>query len=111
MSGAFATNSGFARARQLNVGRSLVPTLTRASQTVNVERNDADRYDPWTQLDMRFGRVIALPDSLRIEPFIDAYNMLNANTILTVNVIGTSLGTMSSTMNQRLVRAGAKVTW
>ncbi|MBI2833336.1 MAG: TonB-dependent receptor [Acidobacteria bacterium] len=111
VSGSFIANSGLPRVRRLNVGRALVPNLTRATQTVNVESNYVNRYDSWVMLDLRAGRVFRLGGS-QIEPFIDAYNVLNRNTVLDeVTTIGPSLGRVSATINPRLVRIGGKVTF
>jgi hypothetical protein len=110
-SGSFITNSGHPRQRTLNVGRALVPTLTRATQTVRLEPNDENRYDKWMQLDLRIGRNFTLR-GVKLEPFIDGYNLLNANTVLTeVTTVGPNLGTVSATINPRLVRVGGKVTF
>jgi hypothetical protein len=110
-SGSFLANSGHPRVRSLNVGRALVPTLTRATQTVRLERNDEDRYGPWLMIDLRAGRVFAV-GKLRFEPFVDVYNVLNANTVLTeVTTVGSSLGVVSATINPRVVRVGGKFTF
>ncbi len=107
----FITNTGHPRQRTLSVGRALVPTLTRATQTVRLERNDAERYDNWMQLDLRVGRNFTV-GGIRIEPFIDGYNLLNANTVLTeVTTVGPNLGQVSQTINPRLVRVGGKVSF
>jgi hypothetical protein len=46
------------------------------------------------------------------EPFVDVYNVSNANTILTeVTTVGSSLGVVSATINPRLVRVGGKFTF
>ncbi|HYU78828.1 MAG TPA: TonB-dependent receptor, partial [Vicinamibacterales bacterium] len=109
VSGSFITNSGHPRVRTLNVGRALVPTLTRATQTVRLERNDDNRYDKWLMLDLRLGRSFSVGRS-KFEPFVDVYNVLNSNTVLTeVTTIGTSLGRVSETINPRLVRLGGKL--
>ena len=111
VSGSFAANSGNPRVRRLNVGRALVPGLTRATQTVNLEPNDANRYDRWVMLDLRVGRIFRV-GNLRFEPFADAYNLLNRNTILSeVTTVGSSLGNVSSTINPRVVRIGGKFTF
>ena len=48
--------------------------------------------------------------SVRLEPFLDAYNIFNANTVLgDVTTVGASLGAVSTTINPRLMRIGAKV--
>jgi hypothetical protein len=110
-SGSFITNSGHPRQRTLNVGRALVPTLTRATQTVRLEPNDENRYDKWMQLDLRIGRNFTLR-GITLEPFIDGYNLLNANTVLAeVTTVGPNLGTVSATINPRLVRVGGKLTF
>lgn len=111
VSGFLSMRSGHARAQQLVVGRALVPTLTRASQTVRVQRNDEDRYDSVSLLDLRFGRRFKI-GRWEFEPFVDGYNILNANTILTsVTTIGPNLGQVSSTINPRLFRVGGKTTF
>jgi hypothetical protein len=111
LSGAFITNTGHPRQRTLSVGRALVPTLTRATQTVRLEPNDAERYENWMQLDLRIGRNFTI-NGIRFEPFIDGYNLLNANTVLAeVTTFGPNLGLVSQTINPRLVRVGGKVSF
>jgi outer membrane receptor protein involved in Fe transport len=110
-SGSFITNTGHPRQRTLNVGRTLVPTLTRATQTVRLEPNDSERYENWMQLDLRVGRNFNL-NGMRLEPFVDGYNLLNANTVLTeVTTYGPSLGQVSQTINPRLIRVGGKLSF
>jgi hypothetical protein len=78
---------------------------------VRLERNDETRYDKWVMLDLRVGRIFPM-GKLRFEPFVDVYNVLNANTILTeVTTVGSSLGVVSATINPRLVRVGGKFTF
>jgi outer membrane receptor protein involved in Fe transport len=109
VSGAFSTNTGLPRQTVLAVGRALVPTLTRATQNVNLEPNDVNRYEKWMQLDLRIGRPFRI-GSLKLEPFIDGYNLLNASTILTdVTTFGPSLGNISTTINPRMFRVGGKL--
>lgn len=109
LSGVFSAMTGGPRARQLVVDRTLVPGLTRANQTVRLEANNVERYDSYRLLDLRLGRTWSL-GGLRVEPFLDAYNIFNANTILgDITTIGASLGRVSTTINPRLVRLGAKV--
>jgi hypothetical protein len=111
LSGSFITNSGHPRQRTLNVGRAIVRDLTRATQTVRLEPNDENRYDKWMQLDMRIGRDFTM-GSWRFEPFLDGYNLLNANTVLTeVTTFGSNLGRVSATINPRLVRIGGKLSF
>ncbi len=108
-SGSFSANSGHPRVRTLSVGRALVPTLTRATQSVRLERNNDVRYEKWVMLDLRLGRIFTI-GGFRLEPFADIYNVLNANTVLTdVTTIGTSLGNVSGTINPRLLRLGGKL--
>jgi hypothetical protein len=43
---------------------------------------------------------------------VDAYNLLNANTVLTsVTTFGPNLGRVSSTINPRLFRVGGKASF
>ncbi|HYU77792.1 MAG TPA: hypothetical protein VEK56_02335, partial [Vicinamibacterales bacterium] len=105
----FQARSGQPKVRQLQVGRALVPTLTRATQTVRLERNDENRYDSVALLDLRVGRPFRF-GSWRTEIFADAYNLLNANTVLTeVTTVGPNLGQVSQTIPPRVVRVGAKL--
>jgi hypothetical protein len=68
-----------------------------------------NRYEKWMQLDLRIGRPFKVRN-LKLEPFIDGYNLLNASTILTdVTTFGPSLGTISTTINPRMVRIGGKL--
>jgi hypothetical protein len=109
VSGFFSARSGQPRQRQLNVGRAMVPTLTRSSQTVRLELNYVNRYDQVVLLDLRVGRPFNF-GNWRLEPFIDGYNLTNTNTVLSeITTIGSTLGRVSSTINPRIVRIGAKV--
>ncbi len=74
--------TGHSRQRTVSFGRSTVPDLTRSSQRIRLERNDDSRYDNVSLLDLRIGRVFQA-GAVRLEPFIDLYNIFNANTILT----------------------------
>jgi hypothetical protein len=108
-SGFFSVRSGQPRQRQLVVSRTMVPTLTRASQTVRVEMNNVNRYERVGLLDLRFGRVFKA-GSFRFEPFVDLYNLTNTNTILAdVTTVGSGLGMVSSTVNPRIVKFGGKI--
>ncbi|MBE3132420.1 MAG: hypothetical protein IMZ55_03030, partial [Acidobacteria bacterium] len=101
--------SGHPRAVSLNVGRTLVPNLTRSSQTVRLEPNDVNRYPTRKLVDLRLGRIFRIGDR-RIEPFVDLYNIFNVNTVLgDVTTYGSSLGRISNTINPRIMRVGAKV--
>jgi hypothetical protein len=109
VSGFMQAYQGHPRQRSLQVGRALVPTLTRATQTVNLEPNDVNRYENVMMVDLRIGRRFRL-GSTRWEAFVDMFNLLNANTPLTtVNTIGTSLGQVSETIRPRVTRAGFKL--
>jgi hypothetical protein len=110
-SGFVSLASGHTRARSLSVTRVLVPTLTRSSQTVRLEPNDVNRYDARNQIDIRFGRIFR-KGAWRFEPFVDLYNLLNVNTVLSeVTTWGSSLGNVSATYNPRLVRVGGKISF
>ena len=70
--------------------------------------NDANRYDPIKLVDLRVGRPFKI-GTWRFEVFADAYNLLNANTVISqVTTIGTSLGQVSDTLGPRLVKVGGK---
>ncbi|HYU80310.1 MAG TPA: carboxypeptidase regulatory-like domain-containing protein [Vicinamibacterales bacterium] len=110
----FQAYSGIPKARTLNVGRALVPALTRATQTVRLERNDEARYESNKLIDLRIGRRFSSGSTWRYnyEIFVDIYNVTNANTVLQENtIIGTSLGNVSTTIPPRLFRIGGKVSF
>jgi hypothetical protein len=110
-SGFVSLASGHTKARSLSVTRTLVPTLTRSSQTVRLELNDIHRYPARKQVDIRFGRIFRVK-TLRFEPFVDIYNLFNVNTVLReVTTWGSSLGTISSTYNPRLMRVGGRISF
>ena len=109
LSGFLIARTGHSRQRSLSVGRSTVPDLTRSSQRVNLERNDDSRYNSVSLLDLRVGRVFQA-GPVRLEPFLDLYNIFNANTILTqATSRGAVYGNVSRTINPRVIRIGAKL--
>ena len=72
------------------------------------ERNDENRYDAVTQVDLRLGRRFRT-GTWRYELFADAFNLLNSNTVLSeVTTIGANLGNVSQTISPRVVRVGGK---
>ena len=90
--------------------RAVVPTLSRPSQTVRLEESGDARYDRVMLLDLRFGRIFRA-GNLRIEPFLDLYNVFNANTVLAEGTIytSTSLGVATETVMARFIKLGIKV--
>jgi outer membrane receptor protein involved in Fe transport len=108
-SGVILAYSGHPRQQTLVVDRTMVPGLTRSSQTVPLQRNDVERYESIALVDLRFGRSFSA-GRLRFQPFIDIYNLTNANTVLAeVTTFGSSLGRVSATINPRILKFGAKV--
>ena len=83
--------SGHPRQQMLVVDRTMVPTLTRPSQTVPLEPNDVQRYENIALVDLRFGRSWTA-GRVRFQPFLDIYNLTNANTVLAdVTTFGSEL--------------------
>ena len=110
MSAFVSLASGHTKQRTLTVGRLLVPTLTRSSQSVRLEPNDVIRYPTRNLVDVRFGRIFRFGARRQIEPFADLYNLLNVNTVLSENTtLGSGYETVSATINPRLIRVGVKV--
>lgn len=100
--------TGLPRQRILSVSRALVPSLTRATQNIALEANNSFRYDNVSLVDLRLGRRFAV-GRWQLEGFLDAYNLLNANTVLsTTNTIGSALGSVLGTVSPRLMRVGGK---
>jgi hypothetical protein len=108
LNGFFVARSCQPHQQTLNVGRSLVPNLTR-TQSVRLEQNDERRYDRVALLDLRVGRVFKVGD-WRFEHFVDAYNLFNANTIVGRQMVtGPTLGRVSTTINSRVIRIGGRM--
>ena len=92
----------------MRVSRSEVPDLTRSSQSVRLERNDDVRYENIKLLDLRFARPFQW-NNVRFEPFVDLYNIFNANTVLRqTTTFGSRLGRVSEIINPRIIKIGAK---
>jgi hypothetical protein len=107
----FQAYTGLPRQTILSVGKALVPTLTRASQSVALEANDVNRYPATALLDLRVARPFHFGPH-RFEVFADAYNLLNSNTVLAqTTTYGSSLGQVSQTISPRMVRVGGRLTF
>ena len=110
--GAFFTNtSGVPKVPTGSYNRALVPGLTRASQTLRLEKSGDTRYDRIQLLDLRLGRVFRVGNQFRIEPFVDVYNLFNANTVVLEGTIvnSTSYGVATDTLMSRLLKLGMKI--
>ena len=102
-------HTGTPKVRRLNVTRALVPTLTRASQNVRLEEGGVTRYDDIFLIDVRLSRPFRA-GKLTIEPFVDAYNIANRQTVLEEGVtVGPTLGLPIATVNPRLLKLGLKL--
>jgi hypothetical protein len=105
----FYNTSGVPKVRTGSFNRTQVPNLSRPSQTVRLEESGDTRYERVMLLDLRFGRVFRA-GRYRIEPFVDLYNVFNANTVLAEGTIytSTSLGVATETVMARFFKLGIK---
>ena len=107
----FQYHTGMPKVRTLTVTRALVPTLTRATQTVRLEETGATRYDDIILLDVRFSKRFTFDQRLKIELFLDLYNVANRTTVISEGTaVGTAAyGRITGTVNPRLLKLGLKV--
>ncbi len=95
---------------QYRISRSVVPDLTQSSITVRTGPRASLRRQDVFLVDLRISKSFELGRGIRVEPFLDGYNLLNANNVLgSTTRLGSSYGTVSRTINPRIVKIGFKV--
>ena len=93
--------------------RALIPGRASANATIDlIEAKPGLFFDPLNQVDFRVSKTFVVKGT-RIQGLFDAYNLLNANTVLTLN---TSYGTdganwlrPTAALPGRLVRFGVQI--
>ncbi len=95
-----------------NFGRTLSATLNYGTVRIAAEPLDTRRQDNITIVDFRREKVIVLTPVLRVGPFVDVYNVLNANPEQNITwSSGSSFLRPTNIVPPRVLRVGAKVSW
>jgi hypothetical protein len=95
-----------------NFARTFVTRqLNYANPTINAEPMNANRTKNINLIDLRIDRAVRI-GSVRLSPFFDVYNILNANAEQNITVSsGSNYLRPILIMPPRLLRLGAKVDW
>jgi hypothetical protein len=94
-----------------NVTRTIIPTLTVTSITVPLLKPGEKYLERWNQIDLRFAKKFALR-AFKFSAQFDMFNLLNSNSILSVNEgFGSNLDRPQSILQGRLFAAGAQMTF
>jgi hypothetical protein len=94
-----------------NYGRTFTAVLNSGTVRIAAEPLDTNRQDNVNVFDIRVEKVITF-GGLKVGPFLDVYNMLNANA--EQNIIwasGASFLRPTAIVPPRIARIGAKVSW
>lgn len=95
-----------------NFGRTIVASLNYGSVRLAAEPLDTRRQDNITVLDFRLEKVVNLGSGLRLGPFMDLYNVLNANPEQNITwSSGSSFLRPTNIVPPRILRLGAKLNW
>lgn len=112
LSGTFLSNTGYPRQITTTVTRANFPGLTRASQTVYLNRRGDLRLPTVRLIDLRLARSFRVNGRMTIEPQFDIFNVTNSDTIVNMtNAAGPRLGYPSEIMSPRVLRIGFNVTF
>lgn len=104
--------SGYPLQRTFTFTRTQVPNLTQVTQSVSLLPRGEFRRGALGLLDMRFSKAFRFTDSLRIEPLVEVYNILNNNSSITESeVVGPNLGFVTESVTARVAKLGVKVTF
>jgi hypothetical protein len=110
MAGSLVANGGYPYVSTFQVTRALVPTLTRASQTVFLTRRGDERLPNVTLVDLRFSRPIRLGPNRQIVPQLDIYNVGNAATAVGLtSAVGGSYLVPTQIVAPRVMKIGFSV--
>lgn len=112
LSGTFLWNNGYPYQSTMSVTRTNVPALTRSSQAIRLAERGAERLEDVKLLDLRLSRTIKLGKSLKLQPQVEVFNVLNASTI--VNIAATTGSRYlfpTEILAPRIFRFGASLTF
>ena len=91
--------------------RTFVATLNYTNVTLNAEPSNSRRTAHINLLDLRFDRVVSMGPG-RLSPFIDLYNLMNANAEQNITVTsGSSYLRPINIIPPRVMRVGVKYDW
>ena len=94
-----------------NFGRTIVATLNYGSVRIPAEPLNSRRQDNVSIVDLRFERVTRVRNA-RVSPFVDVYNLANANPIQNTSwSSGSSFLRPLAIVPPRVLRIGAKLDW
>ncbi len=97
--------------RGQNFGRTIVASLNYGSVRIPVEPLNARRQDDVSLIDLRFERATTVRRA-RVSPFIDIYNLTNANSIQNTSwSSGSSFLRPLAIVPPRVLRIGARLDW
>ena len=95
-----------------NWGRTILASLNYGSIRIPVEPLNSRRQDNITVFDFRLEKAVQLAPTLKVAPFMDIYNVFNANPEQTVTwASGSSFLRPTAIVPPRVLRIGAKVNW
>lgn len=105
LAGSLISNGGYPYSSTYQVTRSVFPGLVRSSQVVFLS-DHSERLPSVSMLDLRLSRSFKF-GSRQIVPQVDAFNIFNASTIVTLNpAVGGSYLAPSQIVAPRIVRIG-----
>jgi hypothetical protein len=109
LSGSYILNDGYPYQSQINVTRTIFPTLTRASQTVRLSERGDERLPDVAMVDLRVSRAFRF-GTRRITPLVEVFNLTNADTIIGYNTTtGSAYLRPADILAPRIVRFGVTV--
>ena len=110
VAGTLIANQGYPYVSTFQVTRALVPTLTRASQTILLTERGTERYPNVTAIDLSVSRPIKFGQGRQLVPRLDLYNVGNADTVVqTTLAVGGSYQLPTQILAPRIVRVGFSV--
>jgi hypothetical protein len=72
-------------------------------------RDESDRLDTLTMVDLRASKVFRLGGTRSVEALVDVYNLFNANTVLNANTLaGPAFGSPLTVLSPRIIRFGGR---
>jgi hypothetical protein len=110
IAGSLVSNTGYPYTSTYSVTRSLLPTLTRASQVVFLSARGDERMPSVTLIDLSLSRAFGFGQGRKIVPRFDVYNLGNASTVVGLNpAIGGTYLVPTQIVAPRIARVGFSV--
>jgi hypothetical protein len=109
-SGTLVSNTGYPYASSYSVTRSVLPTLTRASQAVFLSARGDERLPSTTLVDLGFSRAFGFANGRKITPQLNIFNLTNAYTVQSLtSAVGGTYRVPTSIVAPRIMRVGVSV--